>query len=369
MIIKCYRDQLLEATLNVCRAIPSKSNFDALEGILIRTDSDKILLTGYNLELGIKTSVSADITGEGSLLLSAHLFSEIIKKLSGDFILIETEDGLNVTIKSGDAEFSLIGKNTEEYPQLPAIDEENKLAISQKIIKSMIRQTKFAVAVDDNKPVHKGVLFETIEGYLNLVAVDGYRLAMRKTKIDIDEYLKFVVPVKTLSEIEKLLSDNEDDMLNIMVGTKQIYFEVNEYQVISRLLEGTFLDYTSAIPKISKTELEIDTKILIDCFERASLVIVERMKSPVRCIFEDDIIKISCSTNIGKSFEQLEVKMDGETVEIGFNNRYLLDALRATETERVKILLSGANSPMRIVPPDNDEFLYLVLPVRLKESF
>lgn len=249
MTIICNRNILSEAVTNVSRAIPSKASFSALECILVTAEDNEVTLSGYNLELGIKTTLNADVRGGGSLLLSARLFAEIIKKLPADDVIIEWEEKENITIRSGEAEFTIMGGNPEEFPEPPTFVSEDGFSVEQPVFKSMIRQTRFAVATDDTKPIHKGILFETENGILKMVAVDGFRLALRQEKINFEDKLKFVVPGKTLSEIEKLLSEDDNEkIVEIKLGAKQIFFNIGEYQVISRLLEGNFLDYNAAIP-------------------------------------------------------------------------------------------------------------------------
>jgi DNA polymerase-3 subunit beta len=231
----------------------------------------------------------------------------------------------------------------------------------------MIRQTIFAVAESDAKPIHTGTLFELEKDKIRLVSVDGYRLAMREEKAQCDQELSFVVPGKTLGEVLKLLSDGDEE-LEILIGRRHIIFNIGNYRVISRLLEGEFLDYRAAIPASSSTEILVKTRSFIDSVERVSLLITDRLKSPLRCLFADNEIKVSCSTSIGRANDQFEAKINGNNVEMGFNNRYLLDALRNTEGDEVKIQLNGALSPMKVLPREGDSFLFLVLPVRLKNE-
>ena len=229
----------------------------------------------------------------------------------------------------------------------------------------MIKQTIYAVADNDSRPIHTGTLFELKKNQINLVSVDGYRLAYREESIQNDLEISFVVPGKTLSEILKLLND-DDTKVNI--GRRHIMFQINGYFITSRLLEGQFLDYHSAIPKNHDTEVVVQTRTIIDSIERVSLLIMDRLKSPIRCVIEEDEIKLSCSTPIGRANDQFEVKMEGDPLEIGFNSRFLLDALRNAEGDEIRILFSGQTSPMIVRPKEGNSFLFLVLPVRLKSE-
>lgn len=367
MKIACNRQQLNEAVLNVQRAVSTKSSVPALEGILLRTQDDELTLCGYDLELGMTTRMEARVEEKGSIILSARLFGDIVRRLPAETVELSIDAKNITTIKSGASEFSIVGIPAEEYPELPAISGETSIRISHNVLKSMIRQTIFAVAESDAKPIHTGTLFELEENRIRLVSVDGYRLAMREEQAKCGEETNFVVPGKTLGEVLKLLKD-DDSELEIMIGRRHIQFQIGSYCVISRLLEGEFLDYRAAIPGSSTTEIIVPTRFLIDSVERVSLLITDRLKSPVRCVFEDQEIRISCSTAIGRASDQLPANISGNAVEMGFNNRYLLDALRNTEGDEVKIQLSGPLSPMKILPREGDSFLFLVLPVRLKSE-
>ena len=365
MKIICKRQSLVDAVSNVQRAVSSKSTLPALEGILLKTNSQAVELTGYDLELGITTFLKAEVQEEGEIVLSAKLFSDIVRRLPGDTVTLTVDEKLIVGIQSGVAEFSIVGIPASEYPELPSVTGATQLSLTHSLLKSMIKQTLFAVADTDSKPIHTGTLFEIKEGIIRLVSVDGYRLALRREKVNCDEELYFVVPGKTLSEVLKLLSDEEKN-LTVTVGRRHIIFEIDEYSVISRLLDGEFLDYNAAIPAAFTTEVEVQTRSFIDSVERVSLLITDRLKSPVRCIFDDNEIKISCTTSIGKANDELMALIRGDAVEIGFNNRYLLDALRNTDTDEVRVQLNGPLSPMKVLPKEGDSFLFLVLPVRLK---
>lgn len=367
MKITCSRQQLNEAVLNVQRAVSTKSSVPALEGILLRTQGEEMILCGYDLELGMTTRIEARVEEKGSIILSARLFGDIVRRLPADSVELATDSKNITTIKSGPSEFSIVGIPAEEYPELPAISGETSIRIAHNVLKSMIRQTIFAVAESDAKPIHTGTLFELEENRIRLVSVDGYRLAIREEAAKCGEQTSFVVPGKTLGEVNKLLGDDETE-LEILIGRRHIQFQIGNYCVISRLLEGEFLDYRAAIPNGSTTEIVVSTRSMIDSVERVSLLITDRLKSPVRCIFEDNEIRISCSTAIGRANDQFPAQITGNPVEMGFNNRYLLDALRNSEGDEVRIQLSGPLSPMKILPREGEAFLFLVLPVRLKSE-
>lgn len=365
MKILCNRKELVDAVSNVQRAVSSKSSIPALEGILLRTENDSVTLCGYDLELGMTTTITATVSEAGSLVLSARLFSDIVRRLPAEAVEISADDKHITTITCGASEFSIAGIPAEEYPELPHISEDRCVQVSNTVLKSMIRQTIFAVAETDAKPIHTGTLFEVSENSLRLVSVDGYRLAIREEPTKCGLNTSFVVPGKTLSEILKLLSD-EEETLKICIDRRHILFNIGNYSVVSRLLEGEFLDYQAAIPNESTTEVIVKTRSFIDSVERVSLLITDRLKSPVRCVFEDNEVRLSCSTSIGHANDQFEAQMNGNAVEMGFNNRYLLDALRNADGDEVRVQLNGPLSPMKVLPREGDSFLFLVLPVRLR---
>ena len=373
MKIQCQKSQLVEAVSNVQRAVSSKSTLAALEGILLKTTTNGDLkLCGYDLELGITTVIEAQVDEPGEVVLSARLFGDIVRRLPDETVTILVDEKMITQITCGPSEFSIVGIPSSEYPELPSVEGASSIDLTSPILKSMIRQTLFAVADTDAKPVHTGTLFNIENGIIRLVSVDGYRLAMRTEMINLkfeeEDEIRFVVPGKTLSEVIKLLPD-QDENVEILVGRRHIIFKIEKYSVISRLLEGEFLDYKAAIPAQFTTEVTVNTRNLINSVERVSLLITDRLKSPVRCIFsEDGEIKISCVTSIGKANDELSAQITGPEVEIGFNNRYLLDALRNADTDEVKVQLTGPVSPMKIVPTQGDSFLFLVLPVRLKQE-
>ncbi len=365
MRILCERQALVDAVSNVQRAVASKSALPALEGILLKASGTSLFLAGYDMELGITTTIEAQVAEAGEIVLTAKLFSEIIRKLPGEEVTIVSNDKHNTTIKSGVSEFTILGFSSDDYPELPSIKDGAAVTLSQNVLKSMIRQTLFAVAQTDTRPVHTGVKFELENQVLRLVAVDGSRLAMRSETVKSNEILNFVVPGKTLGEVLKLLDESEEP-LYVTVGARHIILEIGGYSVFSRLLDGEFLPYRKAIPADSSTTVRVKTREMIDAVDRASLVINDRLKSPLICRFKEDSISVSCITALGSASDSIDANIEGRQEEMGFNSRFLLEALRNAESDEVIIELSGPQSPMKILPVSGDNFLFLVLPVRLK---
>lgn len=362
----CRKDSLLEAVNNVGRAVSGKSIHPSLEGIYLKAGPNFLFLAGYDLELGITTQIEADVSEPGSIVLSAKLFGDIVRKLPSDEVTVDVDEKLNVYIQSGSSDFHILGISSSEYPELPSVDDGAGVTVPQNILLSMIRQTIFAVAQSDARPVHKGILFEIKDGVLKLVAVDGSRLALRSENINNSEEMSFVIPGKTLIEVMKLLED-EENTVTLAVGRRHVVMEINGYAVISRLLEGEFLAYQKAIPDSAKTTIRVNTRDMINAVERAALVINDYLKSPLVCQFNDGKVRLSCSTSMGSVNDEFTAKMDGDSEEMGFNSRYILDALRNCECDEIRIELNGALSPMKILPVEGDNFLFLVLPVRLKK--
>lgn len=366
MKVICDTQKLSEVCSNVQRAVSSKSSIPAIEGILLRAENNLLTLTGYDLEVGIITSMEARVEEQGSVILNAKILCDILRSLPYETVRIEVDERLVCRIKSGDAEFSLIGISAEEYPELPTVESGYPIVIDSELLKDMIRKTIFATAENDVKVVHTGVRFEIREKQIRLVAVDGFRLAIRNEEIDYEgEEKVFVAPKKTLNEVIKL-TNGTDETISMNVGKRFIVFEIGEYRIVSRLLEGEFLNYQAAISGNVTGEITVNTRMLINSIERTSLIITDRAKSPIRCIFDEDLIKISSTTALGTANDKLPCKGTGNKMEIGFNNRYLLDALRVCDADEVVVRLSSPILPILITPTEGENFLFLVLPVRLK---
>ena len=365
----CQQQLLNEAINNVSRAVAIKSSIPVLEGIRASLKNGKLELTGYDLEIGIQTEIDVITSDSGEIVLNARLFSDIIRKMPSDSIEFDIDEDLNVTISSSSAEYKISAMSSSEYPDVPEVYKDNALIIPQAQLKNMINQTLFAVAANEGRsPVLTGELFNITGGSFDLVALDGYRLAVRTEKIKSEDDYKFVVPSKAMSEISKILSDEPDKTCSVYQAKKHIIFDISGYVVISRLLEGDFHDYKSSIPVDHTTEVVLKTRNLIQSLERCTLLISDKIKAPVRCMFGNGTVKISCSSAIGKLNDEFEIDHTGNVLEIGFNCRYLLDALKATESDKIRLLMKAENKPMKIVPMEGNAYTFLVLPVRLKQE-
>ena len=369
MRIICDTQALTDVCLNIQRCVPAKAVLPHIEGILIKTTgSSSIEMSGFDLDLGVTTVMEVRIERAGSVVLNAKTLCDILRHLPGDTVEIDCDEKNVCSIKSGDVKYTLISLDPEEYPELPKVTDEIPFKVSQNILRDMIRQTIFAVSIGDSKAVHRGIKFEITPGEIKLIALDGYRLAIRKDFIEYNgEPVSFVVPAKTLSELIKLAGD-DDSFINISKGKRHIIFSLNNYSLVSKLLEGEFLDYRSAIPTAKSTVVRVNVKNLIDSIERTSIIITEKLRSPLKFIFDEDVIKVSVVTSLGSANDRLSASVDGKRTEIGFNNKFLLDALRSCDTDEVMIDLNGPFAPAIIVPPEGDSFLYLILPVRIKND-
>lgn len=368
MRFECDKQSLYEALSNVSRAVGQKTSIEALEGIKIKVSQDVLEFTGYDLNLGIKKEIDAVTDEMGEFVVGCGIFNEIVRKMPESRIAVEIDGNLNVHIKSGVTEYNISAISAQEYPDVPTIDRNEFIKIPQHVLKNMIKQTIFAVSTDTKKPILTGELFDIENGVFNMVAIDNYKLALRTESIVTDNDYKFVVPSKALAEVEKLLDENSKEDCMIYVSKKHITFEINGYSVITRLLEGEFYNYKVSIPKNYSTEVILKVKNLIDTLDRCGLLISEKHKAPVRCKFANGALTINCKTSVGKFNDEMEIDLSGSSFEIGFNNKYLLEALRACESEKVKLQMNGPLSPIKIVPVDSDCFTFLVLPVQLSSN-
>lgn len=364
MKITFNKTELVQAVSNVQRAVSTKNSIPALEGILIKAHENRVTLCGYDLEIGIRTEIDATIVEEGEIVLSAKLFSEIVRRMPDELITIETDEKLITYINSGVADYQIVGISAYEYPELPSFDELESFELNGNLLKNMIKQTCYAISDNQSKPIYTGSLFDLKDGFLRIVSVDGFRMAIRKEKIDGERSLDFIVPGKTLSEVLKINCADDSD-ISVIVGKKHVIFKIDRYSIVSRLIEGKFLDYNGTIPEGASTSLKVKTREIASSVERMSLLTSEKMQSPVRFIVADEGIKLFCTTAVGKASDYINLPFDGSEVEIGFNNRYLLDAIRNTDTDELLFEFNGALKPLKILPLEGDSFIFLVVPMRL----
>ncbi len=368
MKFSCEKAILLNSILTASRAVSTKSTIPALEGLFIQA-TDSLKITGYNLETGIQTFCPALIDHPGTTVVNARLFVEIIRRLPDDTVFFSLENEI-ITISCLSAHFTINSISPDDFPELPAVEQLHTLSIPESTLKHMISETLFAVSHDESKPIHTGSLFDIKDNQLTLVSVDGYRLALRKEPVkvqDSDSAYSFVVPGSALSEVEKIASDKEE-MVIISLGNRHVTFQIGDTTLLSRRLEGDFLNYHQAISNHHPISLKADAKELLKSVDRVSLIINEKLKSPLRCTFGNQSLLIKTNTAIGSASDICPIEGDGTNLEIGFNNRFLLDVLKSVPADTIRIKLNTSVSPCFILPEEEDDehFLYMVLPVRLK---
>ena len=364
MIFTCEKQKILEGISIVQKAITGKSTMPILEGIYIKTNKSTLTLIGSDMDVSIQTSVDATIIDEGSIVIDAKIFGEIIRKLPNSTIKIETIENQLIKITCEKSVFDVVYMNTNEFPELPQINENLKVSVNQNILKNMIKGTSFAIAQDETRPILQGILFEVKNKNLNLVALDGYRLAVRGEFLDTDIDIEVVIPGKTLNEVSKILED-VDDIVDITFTNNHILFNLEKTKIISRLLEGKFINYNSLLPQEHKLFVNVNRQELQNAIERASLMAKDGNTNLIKLEVQQDNLIITSNSQLGKVREEISIKLQGEEIEIAFNSKYLLDVLKNMEEDEVVMKMTSSISPCVIEEKDNENAKYLVLPVRL----
>lgn len=372
MKIVCYKDTLLKALNSVIKGVASKTTNPILEGILIQTNENQVKLTTYDMELGIEYIIDSDVKEQGSTVVNAIMFSEIIRKLPDSEIYITLNSNNLLEIECEGALYKLTTMNPDEFPELPKIEIENSIEIDQNVLKNMIRKTIFAVSSEESRPIFTGCLFEIENNKLNLVAVDGFRLALRSIYLNKQtNNFSAVIPGKTLTEVNKIISDSFEP-IKIGVSKNQALFEMDNCKVVTRILDGEFLNYKNVIPSNWETRIRVNKNSIQNSFERISLIsasaIEKEKKYPVKVQVDIGKVIISCTNQTGDAKEELFVSTEGKNLEAGFNPKYFLDSLKAVEDEEVFIEFGTSISPCLIKSVENNDYTYMILPIRLKEE-
>ena len=339
-----------------------------LEGIYMKAEGFNLTLTGYDMEMGITTTIECNVLVPGETVLDAKLLGSMVSRMPAGNVRIELNDEGQAKISGGVAEFEIPALNASDYPSLPVTGADNTMTVKCGMLREMIEKTIYAVSQDDKKPAHTGELFVIEPGSLTIVALDGYRLAIVERPVTAVKDIRIIVPSKTMTEVSHLLPNDDEEPVHICANRRYVVFMTAGYTIMSRLIEGEFLNYHNVIPAGSRTRVTIDTKEFIETIERASLIITERLKNPLRITFTEGKVVVRCQTNLGRVVDEFNAECEGDEVEIGFNNRYLLDALRNARTEKVRMEISGPLSPVKVLPVEGNDFLYLVLPVRFKND-
>jgi len=369
MRFTCEKSMLVTGLNITGRTVAQKSALSAIEGILCRAGVG-LSLTGYNMETAITYQIDAEVTDAGACILPARLFGDIIRRLPEGPVTVVVDDNYKVSIRAGYASFTISAESADDYPELPDVNSGRPIRIPQNKLKELISGTIFAVSENQGRPIHTGVKFEVEDSTVSAIAVDGFRLARRTyhTEEPTGRTLSFVVPAQGLKEVEKIATDSDADVA-FTLGTKHILFQMGCATLICRLLEGDFLDWRRVVPTNCPVKLVANVGELASSIERVGLIVSEKYKSPVRCVFSDQVLLLRTNTTIGAAEDRCTISGDGKELEIGFNVRYLADALRAIPSEEVVLELTNGLSPIVLTPVDDkQDYAYMVLPVRIKNS-
>ncbi len=369
MRFTCEKSMLVQGLNIAGRTVAQKSSLSVIEGILCQASAN-VCLTGYNMETAITYAVEADVSDPGTCLLPAKLFGDIIRRLPEGPVTVVVDENYKVSIRAGYASFTISAESAEGYPELPDVNTGRGIHIPQNSLKELISGTIFAVSENQSRPVHTGVKFEVENERISAIAVDGFRLARRTyhPASPTERELSFVVPAAGLKEVEKILTDSEEEVV-FTLGPKHILFDIGSATLVCRLLEGDFLDWRKVVPTDCPVKLVTNVGDLASAVERVGLIVSEKYKSPVRCVFSDQVLLMRTNTTIGAAEDRCTIAGDGKDLEIGFNVRYLADALRVIPSEEVVLELTNGLSPIVLTPADEKyDFSYMVLPVRIKNS-
>ena len=364
MNIICSKQKLQEGISIVTKAITGKTTMPILEGIYIEANKEGLTLIGSDMDVSIETKVEANVIKEGSIVIDSKIFSEIIRKLPNSDVKIEISENELIQITCEKSVFNLVFMNSSDYPALPNINEDVTVEVPQNILKNMIKGTSFAIAQDEARPILQGILFEVKNKELNLVALDGYRLAVRSELLDLDDNIEVVIPGKTLNEVSKILEDNEE-ILKITFTHNHILFNVDNTKIISRLLDGKFVNYLSLLPQEYKLLVNIKKQDFQNGLERASLMAKDGNSNLIKLDVQEESLIITSNSQLGKVREEVSANLQGEGIQIAFNSRYLLDVLKNMEEEDIVIEMTSSVSPCVIKGKNSNNAKYLVLPVRL----
>lgn len=371
MKIICEKEKIIKALNSVTKAVGSKTTMPILEGILIQTNNKEMKLTTYDLDIGIEYIIDCEVKEEGAIVVNATMFSEIVRKLPNTEITIYVNENNLLVIECEGSLYKLATMNPNEFPELPQINIENSIQIEQNVLKDMIRKTIFAVSTEENRPIFTGCLFEIANNKLNLVAVDGFRLAWKSKYLQnkVNDF-SAVIPGRTLNEINKILVDSFEP-LKIGVAKNQALFELENCKIVTRLLDGEFLNYSSVIPETWETRIRVNKENLQNCFERISLISSSSMekekKYPVKVSIDIGKVIISCTNQTGDAKEEMYVSTEGKNLEVGFNPKYFLDACRSIDDEEIFVDFGTSISPCIIRPVNDGDYIYMILPIRMKE--
>lgn len=359
------RGALLEAVQNLSRIV-TKTSIPVLEGILISAEKGKLTLISYNLEISMKKEIYADCDVQGDVVISARLLAEILRRSDGIEVTVETDDRLMCHIRSGNAVFDIMGMKAEDFPEIPSIGDNDKIVMAGGLLKDMVKGTLFAVAqTEGSRPTLTGLNIKIESGIAKFVGIDGRRIAIRKEYLNTQKDYNFVISAKAIGEAVKIITDDNEN-IEIIVSKKLASFNIEGYTMISRLLEGEFLNFDRLLPKEYTQYLTVKTRDIIDIIDRISLVVSDKFTTPIRWKLDEESSTLTCISSVGRAVDTYEATLDGEPFEIGINSQYLLEALRACESDEVKMKFQGSKLGFVIEPVNGDSFFYMIMPMSLK---
>ena len=368
MKLICSKQNLLYGVNIVSKAVPTRTTMAILECILIDASANEIKLTANDMELGIETKIEGQIEERGIIALDAKIFSEIVRKLPDSDVTIETDSNFKTTITCEKAKFNIVGKSGDDFSYIPFIERNESVHISQFTLKEVIRQTIFSIADNDNNKLMTGELFEINENELKVVSLDGHRISIRKIQLKENyEHKKVVVPGKTLQEVSKILPGNADSEVDIYITENHIVFEFDNTTVVSRLIEGEYFKIEQMLSSDYETKVKINKRELLDCIDRATLLVKEGDKKPIIMNVTDDSVQLKINSFIGSMDEESDVKKDGKDILIGFNPKFFIDALRVIDDEEVALYMVNPKAPC-FIKDDDETYIYLILPVNFNAA-
>lgn len=362
----CNQQTLLKALNTVSKAVTSRNTLPILKGILLNVEGNKLKLLASDLELSIEKTIDIESGTDGSTVVQAKLFMDIIRKLPGGDVLIEEEENDILFIQSGKSEFKIVGLSAEEFPSFGEEENNDKITFDKEILKEMIRKTSFSASIDESKGVIVGVLTELKKDSLNMVALDGFRMAIVREKVENEDERKIIIAAKIMNEINKIIAESEGEgYIDLFVGEKKATALLDDTKIVMRLLDGEFIKYKDILPKEHKCKVKVSRSEIFESIERASIFSREGKNNLIKVSIEDDMMTITSRSEEGNVKEELAIEKEGIDVEIGFNSKYILDAIKVIDDEEIIMEFNSSVNPCLIKPVDGDRYEYLILPVRI----
>lgn len=368
MKLICSKSNLLHGVNIVSKAVPTRTTMAILECILIDASANEIKLTANDMELGIETKIEGEIAERGVIALDAKIFSEIVRKLPDSDVTIETDASFKTTITCEKAKFNIVGKSGDDFSYIPYIERNEPIVMSQFTLKEVIRQTIFSIADNDNNKLMTGELFEIEENDLKVVSLDGHRISIRNIELKNNySHKKVVVPGKTLQEVSKILPGSAEDEISIFLTDNHIVFEFENTTVVSRLIEGEYFKIEQMLSSDYETKVKINKRELLDCIDRATLLVKEGDKKPIIMNITDGTMELKINSFIGSMNEDIDIAKEGKDILIGFNPKFFIDALRVIDEEEVTLYMVNPKAPC-FIKDDEGTFIYLILPVNFNAA-